>query len=85
MLLTDEEIQIIADHIIHTIEQLCERYIKYGSYLELDDYVLTNVATDLQYRFNRYQIQEAFEDRRIRLLIDFFLTDQDFKNNNIIH
>ena len=85
MLLTEEDIRLIADHIAHTIDTLSERYIKYGSYLDFDDYILTNISTDLNYKYSRYQIEEAFEDRRIKILIRFFLTDQDYKKNNTVH
>jgi len=85
MTITDEDIYIIADHIAHSIDKLAERYMSYGSNLSFDDYVLTNVATDLQYRYSPMQIQEAFEDRRIILLLELYITEENYQEDNTIH
>jgi rRNA maturation endonuclease Nob1 len=85
MTLTDDDIYFIADHITHSISKLVERYEQAGSHLTFDDYILTNVAVDLQWKFSRYIVQEAFEDRRIKLLLDFYVTEDDFKDFETIH
>lgn len=83
--MTDEDIYLIADHIAHSIDSLSRRYLSYGSTLTFEDYILTNVAVDLSYKYNRYQLTEAFEDRRIKLLIEFYVTEEDYKDYEIIH
>lgn len=83
--MTDEDIRAVADHIVHSIEKIAERYSRYGSHLEFDDYILTVIATDLSWKFNRYQIEEAFEDHRIQMLLEFFVTPEDYRKTNKVH
>lgn len=85
MITTDEDIYFIAEHIAHSISKLAERYEQAGSHLNFDDYILTNVAVDLQWKYSRYQVAEAFEDSRIKLLLDFYVTEEDFKDFETIH
>jgi hypothetical protein len=85
MTINDDDIYLIADHIAHSIDKFAERYMNYGSHLTFDDYVLTNVAVDLQWKYSRYQIQEAFEDRRIKLLLEFYITEENYQDDNTIH
>jgi hypothetical protein len=82
---TEDDIYFIADHIAHSITKLAERYEQAGSHLTFDDYVLTNVAVDLQWKYSRYVIQEAFEDRRIKLLLEFYITEEDYRDFETIH
>ncbi len=82
---TEEDIYYIADHITHSINKLAERYQQAGSHLTFDDFILTNVAVDLQWKYSRYVIEEAFADRRIKLLLEFFITEDDYKEFETIH
>jgi hypothetical protein len=43
------------------------------------------VAVDLQWKYSRYVIQEAFEDRRIKLLLEFYITEEDYKDFETLH
>lgn len=83
--MTDEDVMFVADHIAHNIETITERFIEESSYLPFDDYVLMAVVTDLSWKYTRYQVQEAFEDSRIKLLLEFFITEEDYKDYNTIH
>ena len=76
MVVNLEDLKIIADHLIHSIDGLMDKYTRFGSVLTLEDYVLTNIATDLRYRYNSLQIEEAFQDERIQMLLHFFTENE---------
>lgn len=74
--MTKDDLMYIAAHIMHNVEALNLRYSKSETMLDFADFIQTNVATDLKDKYSRYQIQEAFEDQRIKTVIDFYFDYQ---------
>jgi hypothetical protein len=75
--LNDQDIYDICEFVIHNAELFIEAYVRYGSYLTLHDYILTRTATQLQPKYNSYDIQEAFDHPKLKAIVDFYIFEQD--------
>ena len=68
----NEDVRFVADHLVHSIQTLISRYNSADSFLTFKDYVIANVATDLNHKYSALQIKEAFQDYKLGILLDFY-------------
>lgn len=74
MPLIPQDIYDIAEHIVHRIEEYSYGFMESETLLNFEDYIQSRVATELQAKFSRYDIEEAFSDSRIKTIINFYET-----------
>lgn len=85
MNLTDEDLYYIGRHLADNMETYFENYLSAKSPLPLQDYIQAWTATDLNGKYTSFQIREAFQDHKIKTLMEFFLTEEDYGKKNSIH
>jgi hypothetical protein len=75
MKLTGQDIYDISKYITDKIEDYIDDFTTYGTYLTLDDFIKERLILDLKLKYNRYQIEEAFEDYRLITIMDFYMEE----------
>jgi hypothetical protein len=82
--ITGQDIYDICEHVVYNIESYVQNYQTSETYLTFSDYVLTRVCVQLQGTYNKYDIQEAFEDSRIQAVVAFYEANEDDEDNETI-
>lgn len=72
-----QDLQDIREYIITHVEDYMADYVRFGSYLPFPDYTQTRITVQLAHRFDRYQIQEAFDSDKIQALLAFYMPEED--------
>lgn len=83
--LSPQDIYDISEFVIHNIETFVEQYMRYGSNLTFPDYVQSRVATQLNLKYNRYDIAEAFENEKLKAIVEFYVFDDEEEQDKIVH
>lgn len=77
MRITGQDIYDIAEHIVHSMSKYMENYMQSGNLMSFNYYVQSMVAVEMQSKYSKYDIQEAFEDHRIQAIVSFYEMDSD--------
>jgi hypothetical protein len=75
MKLSDQDIYDISEYVVWKIEDYIDDFEKFGTYLTLDDFIKERLVIDLKLKYNRYQIEEAFEDYRLITIMAFYMEE----------
>jgi len=80
--LTNEQFFDICEYVCINIDTYIENYQRFGSYLPFDDYVLTRIATQLMFKYSRYDVQECFEHPKMKAILSFY-SEPDIKTTKV--
>ena len=69
MALIDQDIFDIAQFIISNFKTFMFDYKNTNAIESFEDYLQSRLETDLNHKYNKYDIQEAFEDERMQMLL----------------
>ena len=70
--LSDADFYDIVEYVCLNMDSFIENYNRFGSTLNLDDYILTRTATQLNHKYSRYSVQECFEHPKMQAIISFY-------------
>ncbi len=73
----------VAEWIVYNIEDLGHQYNESGSSLSFFYYIKSRVAVALQHKYNTRDIDEIFNDNRIKTVIDFYEEDRDESKDSV--
>lgn len=73
----------VAEWIVYNIEDLCFQYVEAESNLPLELYIMNRAAVALRSKYSSIEIEEAFNDYRIKTIIDFYQEDIDESKDSI--
>lgn len=62
----------VAEWIVYNIEDLGTNYVESESSLSFTSYIQSRAATALQNKYTPRELQEIFEDERIKKIIEFY-------------
>ena len=75
MQLTDQDVYDISEHLISRIQDYIELYDSVSNFLPLEDFLRDQVSKDLTLKYTKYQVEEAFEDRRLVSIMNFYIEE----------
>lgn len=75
--MSDHEILEIKEYIVIHFEDYASTYLLLDSIMSFETFLKKQVTVDLRLKYNKAQIDEAFDDHRIKNLVDFLSYDRD--------
>ena len=80
----DQDVYDIAEHIVHNIKDYIEDYQSDpDNYMSFKSYVRTRVSTELNGKYTKMEIAEAFDDHRICTIVDFYEMDIEDEDDDL--
>jgi len=73
--ITGQDVFDISAYLIDHVQDYIDLFHDFGTYLTLEDFLKERLALDLKLKYNKYQIEEAFEDPRMILIMDFYTVE----------
>lgn len=78
-----DKIYDIAQWVVHNIEDLSIGYMNSNSLMSFAGYIKARAATSLQYIYNSKEVDDAFDDDRIKVIISFFEESRDESKDSL--
>jgi hypothetical protein len=86
MSILDNDIFEIAQFIISNMRQFKYEYNQSDKMSPLDEFILNLVQINLKHKYNRYEIEEAFEDERMKTLLAIIANEESKRvKTNQVH
>jgi len=73
----------VAEWIVYNIEDLGQQYNESESSLSFFYYIKSRAAVALQHKYTPREIDEIFNDSRIKIVIDFYEEDIDESTDSL--